>query len=343
MPASPHIAVIGAGIVGSAIAWALAEAGARVSLIDKGGPRATDASFAWINATRGNPPDYVRLRLAAMGRWRALRLPGLAPRWSGSLSWAVGGPALDAFVTEHAALGYPIRLMELEEIRAVEPALAEPPERAAFAPEEGIVAPVAAADALRRAAHAAGVEPVAAEVGGIASGRVALRTGGTIEADHVVIAAGTGAAALAPLPVSGVPGLLARTRPVPVRLDRILVTPEMILAQEPDGALLVAGEAGGSDPGTDPDGVARALGAAAAQLLGLGGVAIAAHRVGLRPMPRDGLPLIGPIPRMGCAYAAVMHSGVTLAPAVADLAAREILEGGNDPLLAPFRPDRFDL
>ena len=40
-------------------------------------------------------------------------------------------------------------------------------------------------------------------------------------------------------------------------------------------------------------------------------------------------------------YIAVMHSGVTLAPAVGLFAADEILAGRRDPLLAPYGPARF--
>ena len=47
------VTVVGAGIVGSAIAYSLARRGAAVTVIDKGRPGAgaTSHSFAWINAT----------------------------------------------------------------------------------------------------------------------------------------------------------------------------------------------------------------------------------------------------------------------------------------------------
>ncbi|MBC8035894.1 MAG: FAD-binding oxidoreductase, partial [Rhizobiales bacterium] len=42
-------------------------------------------------------------------------------------------------------------------------------------------------------------------------------------------------------------------------------------------------------------------------------------------------------------YVAVTHSGVTLAPAIGLFAARELLEGRRDPLLASYGPDRREL
>jgi glycine/D-amino acid oxidase-like deaminating enzyme len=63
--------------------------------------------------------------------------------------------------------------------------------------------------------------------------------------------------------------------------------------------------------------------------------------LGLRPIPEDGLPAIGPAPGLEGLYLAVMHSGITLAPAVGRFAAMELLDGAEVELLAPFRPDRF--
>jgi len=63
--------------------------------------------------------------------------------------------------------------------------------------------------------------------------------------------------------------------------------------------------------------------------------------VGYRPVPEDGFPVIGRPGRIGGLYIATMHSGVTLAPAVGEFVAREVIDGIRDPLLAPFGPDRF--
>ena len=60
-----------------------------------------------------------------------------------------------------------------------------------------------------------------------------------------------------------------------------------------------------------------------------------------RAMPADRLPILGPLPWLDSLYLAVSHSGVTLAPALGRLVAKEIIDQTPDGLLAPFRPGRF--
>ncbi len=57
--------------------------------------------------------------------------------------------------------------------------------------------------------------------------------------------------------------------------------------------------------------------------------------LGLRPTPDDGLPAIGLLPGVAGLCVAVMHSGITLAPAVGRGAAMELLDGAEVELLAP--------
>ena len=55
--------IVGAGIVGTSIAYALQEAGAKVTLIDKDFPaaRASSKTFAWINASYPKQPFNYHL------------------------------------------------------------------------------------------------------------------------------------------------------------------------------------------------------------------------------------------------------------------------------------------
>jgi glycine/D-amino acid oxidase-like deaminating enzyme len=88
----PPIAVIGAGIIGAAITFRLAEKGAAVLLIDGAAPGsgATGASYAWVNANEKLPREYYELNKAAMEEYRRLvwRLaPALWFHPDGNLIW----------------------------------------------------------------------------------------------------------------------------------------------------------------------------------------------------------------------------------------------------------------
>jgi glycine/D-amino acid oxidase-like deaminating enzyme len=61
--------------------------------------------------------------------------------------------------------------------------------------------------------------------------------------------------------------------------------------------------------------------------------------VGLRALTADHLPAVGWL--SGGTYVAVTHSGITLAPALGELVAAEVLRDADEPLLEPFRPDRL--
>ena len=63
-------------------------------------------------------------------------------------------------------------------------------------------------------------------------------------------------------------------------------------------------------------------------------------RIGWRPLPIDGHPVLGTSPARPDVYLAIMHSGVTLAPIVGQLAAHELTEGTPVERLDEYRPDR---
>ena len=69
------VAVMGAGIVGSSVAYRLTEGGADVILIDcaEPGSGTTSTSFAWVNANNKLPREYFELNMAGMREHERLR------------------------------------------------------------------------------------------------------------------------------------------------------------------------------------------------------------------------------------------------------------------------------
>lgn len=355
MTASKQIIVIGAGIIGASIAWHLTEAGAQVTVIADSAPGgvATPNSFAWINASWGNPEPYFRLRIRAMAEWKRLAndLPGLPLAWCGGLNWDLPADRLEAYAAEHSSWGYGIERVDREQVARIEPNLVEFPGFALHVAEEGVAEPVAAAKALLADAERQGARVLSSTVTALVQtdGRI---TGvdtshGLIAADEVVIAAGVGAPDIAAtagisLPIETPPGLIVHSRPYKKLLNGLVHADRLHMRQTAEGRIIAGSDFAGGDPGDDPAATARELFAVAkAALRGAEDLELDFHTIGYRPNPIDGFPIIGRAEGMDGVYVAVLHSGITLAPAVGLFATREILDGERDPLLAPYGLSRF--
>ncbi|ESX58043.1 D-amino acid oxidase [Mesorhizobium sp. LSHC422A00] len=355
MSSAKEVIVIGAGIIGASIAWHLTKAGARVTVISDSGAGgvATPNSFAWINASWGNPEIYFRLRIRAMAEWKRLanELPGLPLAWCGGLCWDLPAGRLEAYAAEHASWGYGIERVDAGRAAQIEPSLVEPPELAVYVAEEGVAEPVAAAKALLADAERQGARVLSSSVTALVQtyGRI---TGvdtshGLMAAEEVVIAAGVGAPDIAAtagikLPIETPPGLIVHSRPYKKLLNGLVHAEKLHMRQTAEGRIIAGSDFAGGDPGENPDATARDLFAAMkAALRGADGLEFEFHTVGYRPTPIDGFPIIGRAEGVGGLYVAVMHSGITLAPAVGLFATREILDGERDPLLRPYGLGRF--
>ncbi|AZO72043.1 MULTISPECIES: FAD-binding oxidoreductase [unclassified Mesorhizobium] len=355
MSSAKHVIVIGAGIIGASIAWYLTKAGARVTVVSTSGAGgvATPNSFAWINASWGNPESYFRLRIRAMAEWKRLAkdLPGLPLAWCGGLCFDLPADRLEAYAAEHSSWGYGIERVDRDRAARIEPNLAELPDFALYVAEEGVVEPVAATKALLADAERRGARIVPGTVSALApsGGKVTgvVVSGETIGADEVVIAAGAGAPAIAAtagvkLPIETPPGLIVHSRPHTKLLNGLVLAETLHMRQTAEGRIIAGSDFGGGDPGDDPEAAARELlTAMRAMLRGADGLEYDFHTVGYRPTPIDGFPIIGRADGVGGLYIAVTHSGITLAPAVGLFAANEILDGERDALLAPYTLSRF--
>ncbi|MGE5243539.1 MAG: NAD(P)/FAD-dependent oxidoreductase [Betaproteobacteria bacterium] len=360
--ANPRIVIAGGGILGTQIAYRLARRGAFVTLLEREHPAAgaTANSFAWLNATYEKQPwAYFYLNRLGIEAWRALdaELPNVLPvRWGGSVEWygdERGAAEFRERVRAHQRWGYPVALIDEAQLRALEPRIT--PGRvaaAAYAEDEGHVDPVGAVNVLIDQAKRAGARVrYPAEITGldVRGGRLrAVRTkDGDVDADVLVIACGTDTprvAAMAGLqvPLKPSPGVLVHTTPQQPKLGRVVLSPIAHMKQKPDGRI-VTGSGFGGTPGTDTSIAAgeRFLQTAATVLPLFGSMRVERVTLGWRPLPKDEYPVVG-FPRgRRDLYITVMHSGMTLSPLIARLAATEILDGVDVDMLSPYRLERF--
>jgi glycine/D-amino acid oxidase-like deaminating enzyme len=354
-----HIAVVGAGIIGASIAYRLAQAGARVSVIDAGMPAtaASGRSFGWINASFFADAAHFRLRAEGISAYRRLHeeLDDLPVTWPGCLWWEETGTAFDAMAAKLTALEYPVQEIDRTAFVQMEPAIAAPPERALLFPSDGAADAGALTHAMLRAATALGAQVISGcRVTGLQvdRGRIAgVQTGlGVIQVDQVIIAAGTGVPELlspvdVTVPMLQRPGVLMHTQPVPTTLNHILVAPGQEVRQLADGRVLAPTAASHQSDSSDtvtssPQALAEIALQRLRRMMPEVDFALDQVTVAMRPVPQDGLPVIGRCGPHGL-YVAVMHSGVTLGPLVGELVAGEVLNGPDQALLAPYRPGRF--
>ena len=154
------------------------------------------------------------------------------------------------------------------------------------------------------------------------------------------------------IPQAESPGVVIRTTPLPPLLGKVPIVyapplgdgrQEIHMRQCADGRFMI-GE-GDQESLAEDDSQAHAddlLARAAVYLPGLAGAQAIPVPVGWRPLPLDGYPVVGFAAEAPNLYIALTHSGVTLAPALSELAALEIGEGARaDAVLGAYRPGRF--
>jgi glycine/D-amino acid oxidase-like deaminating enzyme len=371
-PTEHAVAVVGGGIVGCAIALHLCDLGVRPVLVDAGPPgsSASALSFASISAFEKDPVDHYELACAGMGGWRrwAERLGGkVGYRRGGEVRWESDpdeGRVLAERVARAQARGYPVRLVTEGQLRELLPSAEPGPVAAAcHAEADAQVEPSRVLAACRAALAQAGARLLVGR-----RARVRLDDDGILlEVDRevlrpatVVLAAGAESLAVAAevgldVPTVPSPGMLLRTTPVPLLAPGVVYLPggpgpPVHLRQlddrhprQPDHHAVLVGERSQEQVAAHPtERHARELLAQAARFFpALRGAAIERVTVGWRPMPADRLPLVGPLPGLPSLYLAVTHGGVTVAPALGRLVAREVAGGPAEPLLEAFRPGRF--
>ena len=344
-----RVTIIGAGVLGSAIAWRLAGSGADVTLLDpEPGQGASAGSLAWLNASFASDPVYNALRRDSMTLWKQMLTehPGLPVRFPGAILFDNRDIDLAALTGPSPDRDLGTRALESTDARELEPALVVPPERAVFSLADGFGEPAEICDWFLDRARREGARLIRERATGVATadGRVTGVTtyAQTVEADHVVLAAGIDLPGLLEklglaVAMENQSGLSMRTEPLDARLRHLLATPDGDLWQGEDGRILMASSPRGDE--TAEMAAARALGTVGELLGQADPPPIQKITPRDRPIPADGRPAVGPLGPDGL-YVVSMHSGMTLAPVMAEMVSQEITTGQPDARLNPYRPDR---
>jgi glycine oxidase len=369
MRSPSDIIVVGAGIIGCAVAYELARRGASVRIVDDRpvGMGATQASAGilapYIEADAGGPLLELTVRSLDLYDGFMERVctdsgSSIAYRRTGTLDVAMSEAELHALSGAAAALakrGVPARLLDAAAVRAEEPQIGAGAFGGLLIDTHGFVAAGDLTRALVVAARRSGAqlaEP--SRVRRIAShdGRIVVDTDcSSLNGDAVVLAAGSWSGEIAidgitaHVPVRPVRGQLLSLAWRGTPLRRVTWSRRCYLVPWEDGTVLVGAtvEEVGFDERATVAGVHDLLDAACAVVPHARGAGFRGARVGLRPATTDGLPLVGALRAVPNLMYASGHyrNGVLLAPLTAQLVADAMLENRIDPLMAPLSPSRF--
>ncbi|WP_246196407.1 glycine oxidase ThiO [Aquisphaera giovannonii] len=366
--------VVGGGVIGLSVAYALAREGVGCVVLDR---RELGREASWAGAGMlpppSEPPDRPGAKplppLSALRSWSAT----LHPAWSEALREETGidngyrrcggvdvacdeaeEQSLRATAGRWRAERIVHERLEAADCARVEPALGPALRAAYYLPDRAQIRNPRHLAALATAAGRRGVDlrPWRAFEGfDIRGGQVvAVRAGGgSIACSWVVMAAGAwsgglleGAGIRAPTPpVKGQIVLLRDDRPL---LRRIVEHGRLYLVPRDDGRILVGAteEHAGFDTRPTAEGARALLDEALRLCPCLGRAEVERTWAGLRPGSMDSKPYIGPAPGLPNLVLATGHkrAGLQLSPATAELVAAQILGRPTALDISAFRADR---
>jgi len=366
---SPDVLIVGGGVIGCMIAYDLARAGVRVTIIER---RRIAEEASWASAGLISPPKrtplgdaHARLETRSFNRYPTL-LAELADitghdvehNQAGRLSVALTATeetALRDLIPWQRGLGFTVEWLDGDEARRLVPALT---------PEARGGAWCAAASALRAArltralAHAAAMHgatileetPVTSflttgeRVNGVQT------AAGEYRADQTVIATGAWTTELGdflnlPLPTRPVRGQMLALSDVEPTLIHTIAGAGGFLIPRTDGTVIAAAtvEEAGFDTRVTPDGLSWLSTLVSTLAPAYANARVSETWAGLRPATADDRPLMGRAPGWDRLWVAAGHmrDGILWAPITGELLAASILSGVPDPALAPYDPARF--
>ncbi|GAA2056448.1 FAD-dependent oxidoreductase [Williamsia deligens] len=350
-PSRPTLAVVGAGVVGAAVAWRAARAGWDVTVVDDGraasGSSVAAGMLGVVGEARIGEDDALELTAAAAACWPGFVDDlGAADVLVAHDTLLVGGDRSD--LTELAAVtdwcsgrAHPVETVGAGDIRTRAPGLAGV-RRGHLVRGEGAVDNRGLLAALRTAGGAEGVRRCVHRVDDLAD----------LHADQVVVAAG----AWVPSVVADVPVRIEKGEVLRLHRPPTAPAPPSVVVRarwhgrpvyvvpRPDGVVVGATQYEVSDHAdTAPrvGGVADLLRDVGDLMPGLAEYRLAESGAGFRPLTPDGLPLIGRIDARTVVAAGHGRGGILLAPLTADIVLDTLADRPTHRWSDTLHPRRF--
>ena len=367
------IVVVGAGIVGTSIAYELSNLGIKTILIDKykAGSGTSNSSFNWINATYPKKPySYNYLAQLGIKAFKDIQNDlNYVIQWNGSLEWVNSKKSQKELIdevkklmqyqtfTKHKIINYKkanILENKLDFRNNINIVHSE---------EDGVIETNEFIRLLIDRIHFNGskvLEECEFESIKYTNNTISsiITSKGEIATDQIVFACGidTNKILNKKLLKSPEPGIIIKSKPYKKIINKIIYGPGIHLYQQNDGRVII-GEQGlleknDSNKFLDYPSqfdsksmqnkyVNKIINVGKTFFNDIKSLDIDEVKIGWRPIPLDGKPIIGRLNYDKNIYIATMHSGITLGPIVGKLVAKELTQNKELSILDSFRPGRF--
>ena len=368
------IVVIGAGIIGTFIAYELSRYGIDVTLIDKNKPGSgtSGSSFNWINATYPKKPySYNYFAQLGINSYKnLLNEIDISIEWNGSLEWFnLKQDQLDLLSEISQLMNYPTytkhEIINSEQANILEPSINfNNNKNIVYSKDDGTINTRELINLLIKSIKINGGNVITDceykklnfQKTNISSVSTSL---GNIDTNKVVFACGIDTNSLFSKNylTKPAPGVIIKSKPYKKIINKIIVGPGIHFYQQSNGQMII-GEQGGiliRDAKSLKNRLQRFSSRSIEmnylnKIRSMGGkffedifnLEIDDVSIGWRPIPIDGKPIIGRLDHNPNIYLATMHSGISLGPLVGSLVARELVQDIEIPVLENFRPSRFD-
>lgn len=366
------VAIIGGGVIGLAIARALAQRGTRDVLVIERSSLGAEASSAAAGmlapqAEADSADDFFRLCCQSRDMYPAFA-QALNEETGIDIELETSGTLYLAFTEKdeselekryewQAHDGLEVEKLSAELAKLLEPSISDDVRAALKFPRDTQVENRRLISALAAANDALGVRVltgVSVDSLKIKRNRVAgIETSrGFISCERVVIASGAWTThilneALPNPRIEPVRGQMVSFEAIPQIARHVIYSPRGYIVPRRDGRLLAGSttEHAGFDKRVTAAGVQSIVNSALEISQRIAALPLTSAWAGLRPRAADGLPVLGPCAEIEGVFFATGHyrNGILLTPITGELLARAILDEEISPPLQIFSPDRFQL
>jgi len=351
------VIVVGAGIIGSTIAYELSKRGINVTLIDKNKPGSgcSGSSFAWINATYPKQPySYNLFSQLGINAFHLMEKElSLDIKWNGSLEWSSEIEDQNKLIESINKLksypkSSPTEIIGYKKAEQLEPNIKfKNNKNIIFSRSDGAIDPK---DAISK--MISGIKTNGGLVLYPCKFEKILETNdiftkiktstGVLKCQNIIFCNGTD------LDISfGTkflkeprPGVIIKTEPARSLINSIVYGPQIHAHQQRNGQLIIGEQITAPLEESFKNHLRRINKHFKNMVKTSINLNPSEVLVGWRPIPKDGLPIIGRYKNKSI-YLAVMHSGISLAAIVGTLVTQEIVDEVDSLLLDDFRPSRF--